>query len=371
MKKIKILQFSIAATKGGRTRYILNLWKNIDRSLIKFDFITFSKSLLDFEDELLQDDCIVHHLRCRPEDDKSRFISEFEDILSNRYDAIEIHTPFWKDTIVEDVARNVGIPKIIIRANSAGINATLDVDQEKAAIDRHMRIRSNLTKDIATDYWACSEEAADWLFADRIPKDLIKIHRNTIDTNAFVFSLHLRKQVRERLGIKNRFVIGFSGRLEAVKNVDYIIDLFYSLRNMHGRFFLLVLGNGSLREHLEEKCFQLGINEDVCFMGHVDRVTDYLQAMDVFLMPSLFEGFPNALLEAQSVGLPCIISTGITKDAMVTELVHRVPLNQDEWTKIIMKYVNGYDRIDRSHELREKGYSTIDYIKQLQMEYLE
>ncbi len=371
MEKYRILQFTIAATWGGRTRHILDIWNHIDKDKFQFDFVSFSKSKLTFENDIISHGGNVYYIHSYPEENLFEFEREFSKVLALKYDAIEIHTAYWKSMIVEEMAKDAGVHKIIIRASSSGINATLDRERANKALSQHLRIRDTLVPDIATDFWATSEEAANWLYADRIPKERIRIHNNTIDTYRFCFNYRIREEVRLQNGLQNHFVMGFSGRLEAVKNVDFIIEILYSLRKIKKDIMLMIVGEGSLRKQLVDKCKTLKLHNSVIFTGFVENVADYLQAMDIFLLPSEFEGFPNALLEAQSVGLPCIASDNITKEAIVTEVAHRLPIDKNQWIKEIRKYLLGYDRIDRSCELREKGYCTRTVIEQLQKEYME
>ena len=371
-KKIKVLQFTIAATKGGRTQYILNVWNHIDKTKFVFDFITFSEHL-DFEEEIIQSGGRVFYISVHPEEDKEKFIKEFCTVLDNRYDVIEIHTSYWVSTIVEQLAIKARIPKIIIHSHSAGISKTLSKDERERVEKRHYEIRRQLTNDTATDFWACSREAAEWLFADKISQKKIEIFHNTIDTKNYRYNPRKRSAMRRKLMLENKQVIGFTGRLEKVKNVEFLIDVFVRVHSENGNTVLLLVGDGTLRRELERKCVEAGLElgKDVMFTGLVDNVSDYLQVMVVFALPSFFEGFSIVTLEAQCTGLKCVVSNHVPTVIEITSLVKRLPLEHNLWQSEMMASLSGYERTNRSEELKEKGFDTERFIKKLEMKYAD
>lgn len=371
-KKTKILQFTIAATKGGRTRYVLNIWNYIDKSKFIFDFITFSEEL-DFKEKIIRQGGRVYYISVHPEQDKERFVCEFNKVLNNGYDAIEIHTSYWVSTIVEKLARLAGIPKIIVHAHSTGIgiNQAFDQSMREYYKSLHNRIRNGIDENLATDYWACSYEAAEWLFSDRIPRNRIKVIHNTIDTEKFSYNKNVRGEIREKLGVLKKTVIGFTGRLEKVKNVEFLIDVFNEILRHCKDVCLLIVGDGTLKDELVRKCSHCGMEQgkDYIMTGLVDNVPDYLQAMDIFALPSYFEGFPLSCLEAQCTGLKCVVSDNLPESVAVTELVKRLKLDLSLWVTEVETLMNGYKRTDRSAELKSKGFDTGVYIKELEEEY--
>ena len=361
-KKIKVLQFSIAASAGGRTQFLLNLWRNIDRKKFIFDFITFSEKL-NFEDELIESGANVFYIHNYPENNKDGFVREFNKILSNRYDVIHIATSYWKDTIIEELARQAGIKKIIIHSHSSGINAVNISDNN--ALKKHINIKNHLKEDIATDYIACSKAASEWLFGNQIPKKLIKIIYNGINTGRFKFKSSYRKIIRDRLNINDCFVLGFVGRLEMVKNIIFIIEILKNLVKIDTKVKLIIVGNGTLRESLIKKVNELDMSEYVLFLGQIEDVEKYFMVFDVFLLPSFFEGFPLSLIEAQCSGLKCIVNSGITEEVAITDLVYRISLNsKGEWLKTLLEIKRGYERRDYSKEIKALGFDTKNIAKE-------
>ena len=363
-RKIRVLQFTIAASMGGRTTYILNQWRHINKDKIHFDFVTFSKTL-SCEAELIQQGCVVHHVVHHPTEDKQRFIKEFERVLDYGYDVIEIHTSFWEDTIVEEMAKERGIKKIIIHAHSTGCT------KKRASMEVHCKVRERLTDDIATDFWACSKEAGEWIFGNGITRTKIKIVPNAIETERFQFQPERRLELRRKHGLENKFVVGQVGRLEFVKNHEFTLKVIKELVSFMPNIMLLVLGSGDEQEKIGKMAQELGLETHISFLGRRDDVEDWMQVMDVFVMPSFSEAFPIALIEAETAGLKCICSESITRDAAFTDDVSYLSIEDENlWVEEILKYKNGYERKNRKKVIEEAGYDVQATIHLLEKEYM-
>ncbi len=371
MKKIKILQFTIASTKGGKTRYTLRNWKFIDKEKVQMDFITFSKKL-DFEQSLIDEGCRVWHISCYPEENKEQFIKEFDNVLEQGYDIIHINTSYWKDTIVEERAKAKGIKKIIIHAHNTGCGTSLSKDEENAARKRHYEIRERLTEDIATDYWACSKKAAEWLYGNRIRESLIKIVKVAIDTSVFSYNVDIRNKVRKELEIEDKFVIGNVGRFAYQKNHLFLLTVFEQILKVIPETVLILVGKGELKKEIEEQIKIRSLQEKVKIFESVADISEILQAMDIFALPSLFEGFPAVLVEAQTTGLPCVISDKVTREAQITSLAHYKPLDIDEWISQLKDiYTERESRKSMHLQIEAAGYGIQGQIKELESWYQE
>lgn len=365
---IKILQFAIASSQGGYTQYVTNIWRLMDRKKIHFDFVTFSKTL-DFAKEFIHNDCKVHQLSVYPEEDMEGFIDEFGKVLDCGYDIIEIHTSFWKNTIVEQMAKERNI-KIIVHAHSTGISKARNAEEEQRLLKKHLKIKANLDESLADYYFACSQSAADWLFGDVAPTERVQIIHNTIDTNRFAFHKEIRNQMRESLQLEERFVLGHVGRLERVKNQGFLIEIFAEVYKQIDNAVLLIVGDGSQKDSLKQQAESLGVSDAVIFAGKKMDPECYYQAMDIFLLPSLMEGFSLVLLEAQCSGLKCLCSEGIPPEVFVTDKVQRLPLcNREQWVNEIIKAVGIHGRWDKSNYIKEQGYDTKEQIKMIERLY--
>lgn len=181
----------------------------------------------------------------------------------------------------------------------------------------------------ATDYWACSMEAAEFLFGKDVRKsEHFKIIKNGIDTQNFKFNDNVRKEIRERLGISNQIVIGHIGRISYQKNQSFLLEVFQKVVENQPEMLLLLIGDGDTTM-LQRRATELQIAHSVKFLDATNQVAQLLSAMDVFVFPSIFEGFGIVAIEAQCAGLPTICSSQVPSDVDVTPLCEHLMLNDD------------------------------------------
>lgn len=218
---------------------------------------------------------------------------------------------------------------------------------------------------------ACGQDAGKWMFGNR-PFTVIN---NGIDTKKFRFQNNYREEVREIYKIPNNaLVIGHVGVFNQQKNHDYLIDIFNAYSKKRENVFLMLVGEGSLKKDIEEKVNRLGLEQKVVFVGGSNKVEKYLAAIDVIVMPSLYEGLPLSLIEAQANGLPCIISDVITKEVDKTGLIYYASINTlEEWIKQIQRCLPSLNREDISQgavkKIIDAEYSIDGEAKKLQMLY--
>lgn len=371
MKKIRILQFPISNSKGGITQYILQNWKFIDRTKFHFDFATMSREL-DFLDELKQTGSNVYYISCYAEENEKKFVEEFKKILiEGEYDIIHLHTKQWKSFLIEKIAKEVGVKRIIIHAHSTGID-TLDIQKRKLEIYMHNNTKKYLTENIATDYWACSWKAADFIFGNQIPIQKIKIMKNAIDLSKFKYNEKSRNKCRKKLGINNEFVIGNIGRLVYQKNQEFLLEVFKNIckNDKDKDYILLLVGAGERMYEYKSLSKRMGLEDKVIFTGHRTDVPDLLQAIDIFCLPSRFEGLPIGLIEAQASYLPCIASDSITDEVVINHNVDLLPLDAKLWeTKIVEYSHNKYNRNNKNASLEKSGYDIRRQIKYVEKSY--
>lgn len=375
-KKTKVLQFSLGATMGGIVSYMLSVWKFIDKNKFQFDFVTFAKHL-EIEKELKAQGCKIHHFSCYPEQNEELFIKELKDILNcNNYDIFEIHTTIWRSTVVERVAKEIGVPKVIVHSHSVNVGVSAKFPTQESAEQAkviHESIKAEITSDLATDFWACSKASASWLFPEKLITEKVKIIPNTIDTEKFKYSSEIRKQMRNELALGDGYVLGYAGRLDAVKNVVFLADVLREMVQSKPNTYLLILGDGPEREKVTKRLNEFGLENHVCLPGRVGNVNDYLQAMDAFLLPSEYEAFPICLLEAHCAGLKCFVSDRVTKEIDITGETEYLPLrNAKLWSDSIIAYWNKRgDRCSNAALLKGKGFDTKTMIDNLEKLYMQ
>lgn len=356
---------------------MLNNWKYINRDKFHFDFVTLSK-VLDIETELCEQGSRVYHISCYAEENLEQFKKELREILEESYDVIHIHTNYWRGFAVEKIAKEMGVPKIIIHSHNTGIHNVgrraefeSDADQ-KRAIESHLQYRSMLTPDMATDFWACSNAAAGWLFGNQIPKDRINILYNAVDIDKFTYREEIRKQYRKELGVENYYVMGHVGRFTSQKNHAFLMDIMKNILTDHEHVRLISVGWGELKEKILVKAIEYGISDKIIFLERRNDVNKLMQAMDLFLLPSLYEGFPIVLVEAQAEGIPCIISDNITNEVCITPNVTRLPLEMDSWIRAIeyaIEQGESLNRKDSVHLIEQTDYNILNQIKKLEHMY--
>lgn len=368
-RKIRILQFPIANSYGGITHYALNNWKWMDKEKFQCDFATMSKKL-DFAEDVYATGSKIHYISRYAEEDERQFINEFKKILlEGKYDIVHLHTKQWKSFQVEHLAKEAGISKIIVHAHNTGID-TRDFELRQREIELHNNMLNLLTENIATDFWACSHMAAKFLFADKIPQEKIKVMYNAIDVDCFKYKEAVRKKTRYKLGIDDKFVIGHVGRFVYQKNHDFLIDVFSHIYQQKENVVLLLIGEGELKGKIQKKVETLGLHNRVMFLGKRDDVADLLQAMDVFVLPSRFEGLPIAAVEAQAAGLKCFCSDTITKEVSLNENLELIPLESRLWAKRILSFMQNDKCLEDRENTNLELYDIKNHISLIENEYV-
>lgn len=226
---------------------------------------------------------------------------------------------------------------------------------------------------IATDYFACSEMAAHWIFDDKAINDgKVRIIKNGVDPKKFYYDEDKRIKIRKELSLENSFVIGNVARFKKEKNQSFAVDILKKYIELDDSAKLLFVGDGELRAEVQNKVRDLGLVDKVVFLGIRDDVPDLMLAMDLFLLPSFYEGLPVVGVEAQASGLPVITSTGVTKETDITGNVNFLDLSigADIWAKKILEIKANFKRQDMYKYISENGYDITDTAKWLQHFYI-
>ena len=219
----------------------------------------------------------------------------------------------------------------------------------------------------ATQLLACSQAAAIYQYGEAALNRAVII-KNGIDTNRFCFRANKRESIRKELGIENCPVIGHVGRFNIQKNHVFLIEIFREIVQKHPTAKLLLIGEGELQETVKKQVTSYGLSQSVIFTGVTEHVEDYMCAMDVFVLPSLFEGLPIVGVEAQASGLPCIFSNSITKEVKLTDRVEFIPLESSAgvWGNEIARSLTNetsLNREDARKKIREAGYDVEDTVR--------
>lgn len=366
MKKIRILQFPIANSYGGITHYALENWKWLNKSRFQCDFVTMSKHL-DFADKILETGSRIFYISCYAEEDREQFIKEFNKILDEGYDVVHLHTKQWKSFLVEEICHKRKIPKVIVHAHNTGIDTSDPIKRNKE-VRLHENVKREFGKGLATDFWACSKLAADFLFGEQIPKNEIRIMHNAIELDKFIYNHVIRNEYRKNYGLDNSFVIGHVGRFVYQKNHEFLVRVFSEVLKIIDNARLILLGDGELCPEIRNQVKKLKIEDKVLFPGKRDDVNNWYQAMDVLCFPSRFEGLGIVLVEAQAAGLPCVISESFPEEVIIGHDIYQLPLREKEWIMKLSEMTN-LTRKDNRMVLVEAGYDICDQIKVIEANY--
>ncbi|MFD4817054.1 glycosyltransferase family 1 protein [Peribacillus butanolivorans] len=366
-KKVKILHYVPGFDHGGIESRLIDWYKNIDRDKIQFDLIKLTP---DTENPLIEKfkdlGGMVYTLpKFSP---KTYFIfqKELKKFFNEHdYNAVHCHSPITGHFVLQR-AMNNGIPIRIMHSRTTQFNS----DSTFIPIRNYLK---RLSVSYATDYFACSREAGTWLFGEKAILDKkVKIIDNGIEAEKFIFNNNIRLKIREELKINNNFVIGNVGRFSSVKNHSFMIDIFKEISKINKNSKLMLLGDGPTEEEIKAKVKELNLADKVLFLGRQTDVEKYLQAMDVFLFPSHFEGFGTVAIEAQTAGLRCIVSEGVPSSVDITDLIEHLPLSTgpEKWAKNILQYSKGYKRNNMYEEIVNAGFDVKSTIKSLEKFYL-
>lgn len=369
-KKIKVLHMTPPQIKNGIYKYIFNNMKYFDFDKFQFDFLTQNKEELMKTEEYRKYHFGIRSFTTTQRDNREKFKQEIYDILSDGYDVIHLHTSSWRGFLIEEIAMELGIPKVIVHSHSTGVDFKNE-EERKAVRETHEKFKAEFGKQHATHFCACSMEAAKWLYNDSINEKDIIILNNGIDSERFSFNKIKRDELRKKYDLEDKIVVGNVGRFCFQKNPLFLIDSFAKAKNKNSKLFLVMIGEGDLKEEIEKLIEEKKMESDVLLLDWQENIQDYLQMFDVFCIPSNFEGLPITVIEAQAAGLRCLVSDTITGECKITDLVDFLPLESLVWCNAINQCSNAYMRKNMSDIIKEKGFDSRIEAKKLEDIYLD
>jgi len=368
VKQTRVLHL-VSKTFGGIESYVFGCYRHINRDRFQFDFLTQNPRLKDAEqyNDLPYQ---VHLLRTTAAQGKDRFARQIREILENgKYDILHLHTSYWTGFLIEEIAKDVGIQKIIVHSHNSSVEEN-DDQKRPLLLQRHEELKKAFTPDLATDFWACSQLAADWLFGPQIPREKIKIMKNGIEVSTYRFDPRKRAAIRTTLSVQDTFVLGTVGRLSYQKNQEFLIDLFEEFYRKYSNSKLLLLGDGERRKQIELRIQEKHLESSVILLGWKNNVADYLQAMDCFLLPSRFEGLPISILEATASGIPCICSDRVSEEIEISQRIKRIPLEIPLWVSALEDVREAsFNRKDGVEIVQAAGYDIRQQAKVIEKLY--
>ncbi len=353
---IKVLQIGMSYTMGGIERFILNHYYAIDRSKYKFDFISMFDTIAGKKEIETLGGTIYSVVNAK----KNPILCcrQIKKIIDqNEYDAIHIHLASFSNPIPLLAASLSNCENIIIHSHNNGISTGL----RKFICHNISKVTTSKMK---IERLACSKSAGEFMFG-RTPFDVFE---NAIPVEQFTYEEEKRNHFRNQLEIEDHsYVIGTVGRLDPQKNHSFLIHVFSEYLKMNPDSYLLIVGGGRLEEQLHALTYDLNIDSKVIFTGFQEDVSPYYQAMDVFCLPSLYEGLGIVGIEAQKCGLPCIFSNYCVEEVNISGKATYIPLNIDEWLSAIASYYQLQNLWDRKEQ--SPGYDVKENVKKLEYLY--
>lgn len=364
--KVFFLVYDLAS--GGIERIAINTYKYIDKEKFEIDLITKYDQREFFDDELevnggkrvpLLSNCSDNGLKRR-----IKLAFSIPKVMKKGYDIGYFNLNSPKEALKYALlGKIVGIKHIVVHSH----NSSDDVGN---VISRVLNAFGRIVIDLIADKkLTCSEKAAEWMFSLKTVRnsDFVQVN-NGIDLDLFCYDVKRREKIRKQLGIENQFVIGHVGRFSPQKNHKFLINVFNQIKKNRPDSCLILLGTGSMVEEIRNYAKSKNIEESIKFMGAQSNAHDYMQAFDVFLLPSIYEGLPVVGIEAQAAGLKCFFSDAVTKSADITGNVTFLPLTDSPeiWANQIINIFESYERKDVSDIIIRKQFDVKNAVKTIE-----
>lgn len=334
---------------GGLEATVMNYYRRIDRSVVQYDFIVDDdSSLIPEEIEQLGGRVILVPPYQRQMEYQKKLYQVFKEnqypIVISHMNTLSVFPLFaaWRAKVPIRIAHN---------HSTAGKG-----EWKKNLLKYSLR---PFAKVFPTHLCACTKFAGEWLFGKKaVNAGKVTVWQNSVEIGRFGYDEDRREAVRKALGIEDRFVIGHAGRFIHQKNHEFIVDVFEKVHQRNENAVLLLIGNGELAPMIKEKVKRLGLENSVLFLGIRSDIADLYQAMDVFVMPSFYEGLGMVAVEAQIAGMPVLCADTIPTEAKICDNMKYLSLNDsaETWADEALKYENGFERVSMVSAAADAGY---------------
>ena len=357
---IRVLQVVTYMGRGGLETMLMNYYRHIDRRKVQFDFLVHRDFEADYDQEILGLGGRIYHApRLVPwsrsyQTELKLFFREHPE-----YRIVHVHQDCLSSVALR-CAKECGVPVRIAHSHSSS-----------AVKNIKYPIKLHYMKQIpryATHLFACGKQAGDWMFSGKE----YEIVRNAIDTDKYWYSSVVDKQVRDEFGVGEKLVIGHVGNFTAAKNHLFLLEVFQEIVKRNAEARLLLVGGGEGMGAVKEKAQTMSLQDRIIFAGVRSDVDRLLQAMNVFVFPSLYEGLPVTIIEAQASGLPCVISNRVSDECIVTKgLVSSMPLEASsaQWAEHVLQQ-SFREHENYMKEIKDAGYDISAEAKKLENFYL-
>lgn len=347
---------------GGAETFLMKLYRTLDRAKYQFDFCLNVEEKCFYEDEIIEMGGRIFRIPPKSESVK-KFKKQLSEIVKqNNYKYVLRITANAAGLLDLKIAKKAGAKVCIARSSNS---------MAEGGVKTHIlhKIGQILYLNYVDKKIAPSDLAAIYTFGRKAYKNgQVEIIHNALDYDVYRFNQNDRDEIRAELGIdKNAIVIGHIGRFMQQKNHEKLLKICKCLSEKNPDFRFVLVGDGELEKYIKELIISLDLNDKVILAGVRADVPRLLSSMDIFVMPSLYEGMPNTVIEAQANGLHCIISDTITREANITGLVDYLSLDlpDDEWASVIYEHIND-KRIDTKNDFITMGYDIDGVVKKFE-----
>ncbi len=357
MELIRVLHVTEELSAAGIESFIMNIYRNIDRTQVQFDFLVLRNEKEYYDEEIRSMGGKKYCIEPKAGNtllrvfDESKKIEAF--LRSNHYDIVHIHYTTPLRAPILKACYMAGVPTRIYHSHSAFVPGKARI---KMLIYSYMK---ECISKYGTHFFACSKAAAAWVFPDKLIRDgRVDIVHNGIDVKRFSFDKKIREEKRKELDIPaDGFVVIHTGRFTEQKNQLFLLDIIEYVLKHTPDAYLVLLGDGETMDLARQKVKEKYMESSVFFLGVRPNVNEYLSMADCYVMPSLYEGLPVAAIEAQASGLPCVLSDSITDEVKLSENVSFLSLNDavERWGNEVIKH-KGKPRTDGAAAVIENGY---------------
>jgi glycosyltransferase involved in cell wall biosynthesis len=363
---LRVLHVFGRLDRGGAETMVMNLYRRIDRDALQFDFVVCDTGRGAFEDEIASLGGRVYRVPRFSPGTVFRFVRAWRALLREHPEYRIIHGHLRSTASVYlGIARRRGLVTV------AHSHSTSSGKGFAALVKNLLQLPLRHTADYLV---ACSDDAGVWLYGKKaVAQSNYFVLKNALDAGVFRFDEGKRRAARDAFGLDGRFVVGHIGAFLPVKNHRFLIDVFHEVCQKNSDAVLLLVGDGPLREETEAYARGRGLSGRVVFTGVRRETPDLLCAMDVFVLPSKWEGLPLTAVEAQASGLPCLLSDAVTRETAISPLVSFCPpdAGAPAWAEKILSYAGRTERPDMTAAVRDAGYDSADTAAFLQSFYFE
>ena len=361
---IRVAHIMGKMVSGGVESVVMNYYRNIDKRNLQFDFIVDEDSTYIPRDEI--ENMGGRVILVPPYQKIFSYIKKLKmTFKENEYKIVHSHL----NTISVFSLYAARIAKVPVRI--AHSHSTSNKKERKKNILKN--ILKPFSKVNATHYFCCSELAGRWLFGDKeYDNNKVKLINNAIDIDKFIYNEKIREEIRKEIKVENKLVIGHIGRFVEQKNHIGLLEIFYEIHKENKETVLLLVGDGPLLNVIKEKVKTFNLQDNVIFLGKRNDVNRLMQGMDIFLLPSLYEGLPVVGVEAQASGLLCIFSDSMTKETKIIESTKFISLSKSYslWAKEILADYEQHKRKNTKIEVINSNFEIKTESKKLESIYI-